>query len=82
VVTERAQHAATEENTCKKEENTSILKKHHQFDNTYAADTHNTTKYRNSLEILTMQPNIETLCKYSQRNQIQKLAANTHNATK
>jgi len=46
----------------------------------FAAKTHNATKYRNTLQILTMQPNTETHYKYSQCNQ--KHATNTHNATK
>jgi len=31
-----------------------------------AANTHNATKYRNAQQILTMKPNIEMWCKYSQ----------------
>ncbi len=38
-------------------------------------------KYRNTLQMLTVQPNTEMHCKYSQCNQIQKHAANAHNAT-
>jgi len=40
-----------------------------------------TTKYRNTLQILTTQPNTETHCKNSQLNQIQKHTAITHNST-
>uniref|UniRef100_A0A671QIQ6 Intraflagellar transport 43 n=1 Tax=Sinocyclocheilus anshuiensis TaxID=1608454 RepID=A0A671QIQ6_9TELE len=46
------------------------------------AKTHNATKYKNVLQILTTQPNAKTYCKYSQCNQIQKRTAKTHNATK
>ncbi len=58
------------------------------------ANTNNTTKYRNSPQILTRQtkyrnalqtlatqPNTEMCCKYSQHNQIHKCAANTRNTT-
>ncbi len=44
-VAERAQRAANRKNTCK-------LRKHfRQFDNTHAANAHNTTKKRNALQI-------------------------------
>jgi len=47
------------------------LRKHlHLFDSPCAASTHNTTKYRNTLQILTTQTNIETRCKCIQHNQI------------
>ncbi len=60
---------------------TSKLRKYLQFDSTCAANTHNTTKYRNALQntnkckynnvvqIFTIRPNTETRC-------------NTHNTTK
>ncbi len=42
---ERAQRAASSENTCK------LRKQLPQFDNTHAANAHNTTKHRNALQI-------------------------------
>jgi len=47
----------------------------------HAANTHDATKYRNTLQILMTQPNTETCSKYSQHNQM-KHAVNTHNTTK
>ncbi len=44
-VAERAQRAATSENTCK------LRKQLPQFDNTHAANAHNTTQKRNALQI-------------------------------
>ncbi len=44
-VAERAQRAATSENTCK------LRKQLPQFDNTHAANAHNTTKKRSTLQI-------------------------------
>ncbi len=42
---------------------TSKLREHlHQFDNTCAANTHNTTKYRNALQTCTARPNSKQHC--------------------
>ncbi len=43
---------------------------------------HNATKYRKTMQILTMQTNTETHYKYTQCNPIQKCTANAHIATK
>ncbi len=40
-------------------QNTSKLRKHNQIENTCAANTHNATKFRKVLLILTTQPNSE-----------------------
>jgi len=57
-VAERAQLQLKKTHANRK--NTSILIKHlNLFHNTCAANTHNTTKYRIGLQILTMQPNTE-----------------------
>ncbi len=45
------------------------------------ANTYNTTKYRNLLQILTTQPNTEMCCKFLQHNQTQKHTANSQNTT-
>ncbi len=46
------------------------------------ANTHNTSKNRKALQILTTQAKTEKHRKYSQHKQKQKSAANTHNTTK
>ncbi len=68
-------------NVLQMKKKTRKLRKHlHRFDNTDAVNTHNGTKYRNMLQILTAQNNTEKCCKNLQRNQIQKHAANMHRA--
>ncbi len=51
-VAERAQRAANRKNACKKL---------HQFDNTHAANAHNTTKQTKALQVLTTQPQPQPL---------------------
>ncbi len=71
-VAERAQRAANRKNTCK------LRKRLPQFDNTHAANAHNTTKKRNTLQIE------KNTCKL--RKQLAQFdnthAANAHNTTK
>ncbi len=70
-MTERAQRAATSENTCK------LRKQLPQFDNTQAAIAYNTTQIRNALQI---EKNTCKLRKHF-RQFDNAQAANAHNTT-
>ncbi len=71
-VAERAQHAATSENTCK------LRKQLPKFDNAHAANAHNTTQKRSALQIE------KNTCKLRKHfHQFDNAhAANAHNTTK